>query len=139
MDPTEAELNAITTLGDIADWAGTTGGLHDTLVASLGTPTKLRDIAFISRQTWDRVVGGLQLEVTPATDDAAAVTRPLNPTEESRVEIFRRVCLKRLGITHRMLQVVPAYPRSWLWYQQVLEVLLRPQHRWELHPLESSN
>ena len=119
MDPTEAELNAITTLGDIADWAGTTGGLHDTLVVSLGTPTKLRDIAFISRQTWDRVVGGLQLEVTPATDDAAAVTRPLNPTEESRVEIFRRVCLKRLGITPdapggtglpTVMAVVPAGP-----------------------------
>ena len=86
MDPTEAELNAITTLGDVADWAGTTGGLHDTLVASLGTPTKLRDIAFISRQSWDRVVNGLQLVVTPATDTTAAVTRPLNPTEKGVFE-----------------------------------------------------
>ena len=90
-------------------------------MAGLGNPTKLRDIAFISRQSWDRVVASLQQEATPATDTTAAVLRNLNPTEESRLEIFRRVCLKRLGITPDFpggtglptaLAVVPTGPGS---------------------------
>lgn len=121
MDPTEAELNAIGNLAEVADWAGANGNLHDSLMAGLGNPTKLRDIAFISRQSWDRVVAALQQEATPATDTAAAVLRNLNPTEESRLEIFRRVCLKRLGITPDFpggtglptaLAVVPTGPGS---------------------------
>lgn len=75
-----------------------TGPLEESLLALLGRPTKLRDVAFIARTTWDRVVSGLTMEVTAATDTVPAITRPLNPTEESRIEIFRRACLLRLGI-----------------------------------------
>ena len=89
MDPSETELNAMSTLADVGNWAGTTGPLEESLLALLGRPTKLRDVAFIARTTWDRVVSGLTM-VTAATDTAPAITRPLNPTEESRIEIFRR-------------------------------------------------
>ena len=91
------------------------------MIAGLGTPSKLRDIAFISRQSWDRVVNALQLVAVAATDSDPAVLRALNPTEESRIEIFRRVCLKRLGITPdapgatglpTSLAVVPAGPAT---------------------------
>ena len=98
MDPSETELNAMSTLADVGNWAGTTGPLEESLLALLGRPTKLRDVAFIARTTWDRVVSGLTMEVTAATDTVPAITRPLNPTEESRIEIFRRACLLRLGI-----------------------------------------
>ena len=90
MDPSETELNAMSTLADVGNWAGTTGPLEESLLALLGRPTKLRDVAFIARTTWDRVVSGLTMEVTAATDTAPAITRPLNPTEQSRIEIFRR-------------------------------------------------
>ena len=121
MDPTEAELNSMSNLLDVANWSGTNGEVHDALIAGLGTPSKLRDIAFISRQSWDRVVNALQLVAVAATDSDPAVLRSLNPTEESRVEIFRRVCLKRLGVTPdapgatglpTALAVVPAGPTT---------------------------
>ena len=98
MDPTEAELNAITNLAQVADWGPPNLPVHDALIAGLGTPSKLRDIAFISRQSWDRVVNALQLVAVAATDSDPAVFRALSPTEKSRIEIFSG-CLKRLGIT----------------------------------------
>ena len=44
MDPTEAELNSMTSLEHVADWAGLEEELRKTLLKDLGTPTKLRDI-----------------------------------------------------------------------------------------------
>lgn len=57
MNPTEAELNAINTLGEVSDWAGLEDDLRDLLLEKLGKPTKLRDLAFMSRQTWERTGG----------------------------------------------------------------------------------
>ena len=98
MDPTQDELNGLSTLADVAAWAGTDGGVDEELMKALGKPTKLRDIAFINRAVWDRTVGALDLVDQPATDTDRETRRSLTPTEESRVEIFRRVCLLRLGI-----------------------------------------
>ena len=98
MDPTQDELNGLSTLADVAAWAGTDGEVDEELMKALGKPTKLRDIAFINRAVWDRTVGALDLVDQPATDTTPATRRGLTPTEESRVEIFRRVCLLRLGI-----------------------------------------
>eukprot|EP00434_Breviolum_minutum_P012208 symbB.v1.2.010766.t2/scaffold709.1/size267679/9 len=92
------ELNGLSTLADVAAWAGTDGEVDEELMKALGKPTKLRDIAFINRAVWDRTVGALDLVDQPATDTTPATRRGLTPTEESRVEIFRRVCLLRLGI-----------------------------------------
>ena len=99
MDPSEAELNAMSGLADVAAWAGTSGPVDNLLRERLGDPAKIRDIAFVDRATWDRVTAGLKITVTPASDTNPAVERDLTPVESSRVEIYRRICLLRLGIT----------------------------------------
>ena len=96
MDPTAEELNAMDSLDAVGAWVGTTGDLQAALLRSLGSPTKLRDIAFIGREGWDAAVGGVKL---PDTTVDPPVDRELNLTEKSRLEIFRRVVLLRLGIT----------------------------------------
>ena len=80
----------------VGDWAGTTGELQTALLQVLGSPTKLRDIAFIGREGWDTAIK--KIKMTDASVDPPA-QRDLTVTEESRVEIFRRVILLRLGIT----------------------------------------
>ena len=96
MDPTAEELNAMDSLDAVGAWAGTTGPLQTALLRALGSPTKLRDIAFIGREGWDNAVKAITL---PDTSVDPAVDRNLNLTEQSRVEIYRRVVLLRLGIT----------------------------------------
>lgn len=81
MDPSEAELNAMTELVDVSAWAGTAGPVDTLLRQRLGDPSKLRDIAFVDRTTWDRVVSGLRIEVSAATDTNPAVERDLTPVE----------------------------------------------------------
>ena len=61
MDPTQDELNGLSTLADVAAWAGTDGEVDEELMKALGKPTKLRDIAFINRAVWDRTAGALDL------------------------------------------------------------------------------
>ena len=97
MDPTEAELTAIDSLDKAGDWAGTTGPLQDQLLIALGKPSKLRDIAFVSRPAWDRVLQSFKIIET----DAAGVQVEWDPsaTEAARIEIFRRVVFLRLGAT----------------------------------------
>ena len=97
MDPTEPELNAITSLQEAADWAGTSGETHTQLMKELGTPAKLRDILFIPRPDWDAVVSAFQ--ITENDSSGTETTRILTPTEKARIEIFRRVVFLRLGAT----------------------------------------
>ena len=101
MDPTEVELNAINTIPDVGNWAGVAGDLLNGLTLALGNPTKLRDVAFISRPTWDRTVASLKMAEPPPAGSPAgtpATERDLTPVESSRIEVFRRVILLRLGI-----------------------------------------
>eukprot|EP00435_Cladocopium_sp_Y103_P030761 s851_g7.t1 len=99
MDPTEEELNAMTSLEHVADWAGLEAGLRQNLIRDLGTPTKLRDIVFITRPVWDAAVVLLRVTVPPATAGAEPTERELTPVEKSRVEIFRRVVMLRMQLT----------------------------------------
>ena len=96
MDPTEEELNNITTLDQVADWAGLTNPLKDILIKDLGTPTKLRDIAFITRPVWDAVMILLRIPVPGATAEDPVTEREPTPVEKSRLEIFRRVVMLRM-------------------------------------------
>ena len=96
MDPTEEELSNLNSLDNVADWAGTSGDVHNQLMEKLGKPTKLRDIAFIARPVWDNVVS--QFKVADNTDPASPTERDLTPVESSRVEIFRRVTFLRMKI-----------------------------------------
>ena len=83
-------------LEDVANWAGTTGEVHAALMAILGTPTKIRDIGYISRQLWDACIASTTIK-TGVDADGNDVTRKLTPVEEGRVEMFRRVALLRLS------------------------------------------
>eukprot|EP00435_Cladocopium_sp_Y103_P055235 s871_g18.t1 len=97
-DPQD-ELNAMTTLEHVADWAGLGADLRQALIRDLGTPTKLRDIVFITRPVWDAAITLLKVPVPPATDGAAPTERELSPVEKSRIEIFRRVVMLRVQQT----------------------------------------
>ena len=97
MEPTETELGAINTLEEAYNWAGVEEDVRENLNAELGNPTLIRDIVFVPRATWDTVVGrtrGLQ------PDDGGVGPRPprdLTPVDLARLEIFRRVCFRRVG------------------------------------------
>ena len=93
MDPTVDELEQLNSLSDVCDWAGLEDPLKAKLFARLGAPTKIRDIGFIGRPKWDAEVEATKLEAADGSEiDLTAV-------QTSRVEIFRRVCLRRLGMT----------------------------------------
>ena len=59
MDPTEAELQAITDLAGANAWAGVDGALLQSLQAGLGGVARVREIALIPRGVWDTTVNGL--------------------------------------------------------------------------------
>ena len=56
MEPTEAELNLITTLDEAFNWAGVSAEVRNGLNNQLGNPGFIRDIVFVPRQTWDTIV-----------------------------------------------------------------------------------
>ena len=87
------------TIDDVADWAGLEGPLKEGLLKDLGTPTKLRDIAFITRPVWDAALVRLRVETAPANADDPPGQRELTPVEGSRLEIFRRVVMLRMQMT----------------------------------------
>ena len=97
MDPTEAELNALTDLAQVSDWAGTKGEVHGRMMHSLGDPTKLRDIAFVARPAY-RAVTALRVPDGSSFGSGPPTLRELTPVENARLEVFRRVVLLRLGI-----------------------------------------
>ena len=100
MDPTEAELNGMTSIEHVANWAELEEDLRNTLLKDLGTPTKqLRDIAFITRPVWDAALVLLSVPVPPAREGDTATEREMTPVERSRMEIFRRVVFLRLQMT----------------------------------------
>ena len=87
MDPTEAELNTLNTIADVGNWAGVAGDLLNALNLALGQPTKLGDVAFIARPTWDRTVASLKLAEPPPAGSPAgtpAAERELSPVFKDR-------------------------------------------------------
>eukprot|EP00438_Fugacium_kawagutii_P029318 Skav216040 [mRNA] locus=scaffold2930:33502:34827:+ [translate_table: standard] len=97
MEPTDDELQRIESLEAAYNWAGVPEDVRETLGRSLGTPSKIRDIVFIDRTTWDAVVAALK-GLGPAGTDPRP-ERDLTPIDKARIEIFRRVCFKRVGAT----------------------------------------
>ena len=76
------------TIDDVADWAGLEGPLKEGLLKDLGTPTKLRDIAFITRPVWDAALVLLRVPTAPANPGDPPGQREPTPVEGSRLEIF---------------------------------------------------
>lgn len=97
MEPTPDELGQIDTLETAMDWAGVVGDVRTSLLACLGTPSKIRDVVFIPRATWDETMRLVKGKGTPPPDGSEAPPRDLTPVEVSRLEIFRRVCFRRVG------------------------------------------
>eukprot|EP00435_Cladocopium_sp_Y103_P068525 s347_g31.t1 len=97
MEPTAEELNTIDTLDAAYDWSGVAQDARTALNQSLGGPTKIRDIIFIGRQVWDTVVARTKGK-GPANPDGSIPDRDLTAVDLARLEIFRRVCFKRVGV-----------------------------------------
>ena len=68
MEPTAEELNQIGDLKGAYDWAGVPDDLRDSLGQALGDPTKIRDIIFVTRTTWDTTVGRIKGSTPPDAD-----------------------------------------------------------------------
>lgn len=98
MDPTEAELQAVTNLEGAFDWAGVPADIRGALNRALGGPRLVRDIVFVSRTDWDTVVAAIRGEEPIAAGAAGpAPPRDLTPIDRARLEMFRRVCMLRAG------------------------------------------
>ena len=97
MDPTEAELQAITTLQEARQWVGIDGRLEAAVQGALGDPQRVREIALIPRQLWDTTMAALQVEEPGAADGDPPVHRDLSPVEVAKLESLRRVCNLRVG------------------------------------------
>ena len=95
MDPTDAELQAITDLPGVFTWAGVTGGLERSLRTVLGDPARVRELALVPRPAWDAMAQALKV---PGPNDADGNPRDLTLVEKARVESARRVALLRMGV-----------------------------------------
>ena len=98
MDPTAAELAAITNLNEALAWAGVELELEASLRSALGQPARVREVALIPRSGWDTAVIALQVPSGAAPGPGEPrPTRNLTLVEGARVESFRRVCLLLMG------------------------------------------
>ena len=96
MDPTDDELNGIDSLSKAFDWSGVPEDVRTKLSQALGTPVMIRDVVFVARAAWDEVVANLK-GLGPADGDRNRPERDLSHIDKARLEIFRRVCFKRVG------------------------------------------
>ena len=113
MEPTEAELNTISTLEEAFNWAGVSAEVRASLSRELGNPGFIRDIVFVPRPTWDTVVGRTRTTAAPP-GGAAGPPQPveLTPIDLARLEIFRRVCFRRIGATPDSPGMIGAAPAA---------------------------
>ena len=103
LDPTPEELAGLTTLPQVAAWAGLTDAQRDSLFTALGGPTHAREIAVFSRARWDTLG-----ELPQAASWAGLNT----PVVTGRIEIFRRVCRMLTGLTPGDPPDVPGLPAT---------------------------
>jgi hypothetical protein len=87
-DPSAAELSTLNDLAAVYDWAGVDEELRGTLASALGMPTKIRDMVFVNRATWDLTVGALTLPGATATDPRVPV-----PPVHQRTVGGRQACV----------------------------------------------
>ena len=97
MEPTPEELGRIDSLEAALDWAGVVGDVRASLMSVLGGPTKIRDVVFVQRDAWDKATAQVKAKGDPPADGSATPDRDLTPVEAARLEIFRRVCFRRVG------------------------------------------
>ena len=98
MDPTDAELQAITDLPGVFTWAGVTGGLERSLRTALGDPARVRELALVPRPAWDAMAQALKVPGPNDADGNPGPPRDLTLVEKARVESARRVALLRMGV-----------------------------------------
>jgi hypothetical protein len=94
LDPDPAELALVTDLETAGKWSGLADTLRKALYKASGTPIVVRDVAFISRADWIKIVDLIEI---PVGTDSAPEVRPASPVEAARVWSFRRVCRLRCG------------------------------------------
>ena len=57
MDPTPVEVAGFTTIEALYDWTGISAGpFRESVVAMLGTPANLKDIALITEGEWASII-----------------------------------------------------------------------------------
>ncbi|CAE7312378.1 unnamed protein product [Symbiodinium sp. CCMP2592] len=98
MDPTETELNAITDLAGVLNWAGVAGPLDTALKLALGQPQRVREVVLIPRPAWDTAIAALKVIPLDA-DGAPQPARDPTLVELARLESVRRVSCLRMGVT----------------------------------------
>ena len=96
LGPTVEELNGITTLAHALAWPGISDGLRDALFDILGTPTVIRDLAFVGLDDWESALSTVAIKL--GTVDPAN-TRAVNGIERGKLVSCRRVCRLRVGLT----------------------------------------
>ena len=97
MDPTETELNGMADLNGVYDWAGLADDVRTKLGEALGGPTLIRDVAYVSKDAWELVVGSLKGLGPVTRDGSPRAERELSHVERGRLAMVRRVCFLRLG------------------------------------------
>ena len=65
MDPTEDELANIQDIDTCCAWSGLEGPLKAALMAAIGDPQRLREVALIPRPTWDNAVASILVGQPP--------------------------------------------------------------------------
>jgi hypothetical protein len=88
LDPTPEQLATIITLDLAAAYPGLSAELRDALYESLGTPTTMRDVAFVPGSEWATVVA-----------DTLVAGLPILSISRAKLQSFRRVCRLRCGLT----------------------------------------
>jgi hypothetical protein len=88
LDPSPDELASIVSLDQACAFPGLTAELRDALYDTLGTPTTMRDVAFVPSNEWATVVA-----------DTLVAGLPISSISRAKLQSFRRVCRLRCGLT----------------------------------------
>jgi hypothetical protein len=93
IDPTIAELAAISSLAEVFNWLGTAEPARTALCESLGGGTpRLRDLVYIKGSDWDNAIGSITVP------DGVDGSRQLTPIETGHMDMLRRIARLRLGL-----------------------------------------
>jgi len=93
MDPSVADLGAITTIAEAMDWVGIGQPLWLGFTAQTGQIALLRDVVHISRVDFDAAVAATQVDPAADGNNRAAL-----PVEKGKLRSLRRVARIKLGL-----------------------------------------
>ena len=97
MDPTPAELAAISTIPHAVAWIGMQQPVLDALLEAMGGLDLLREIVLIPTAAWDEAVAAVRILV-PGVGDAPPADRAPRARELGQIASLRRVARLRLGL-----------------------------------------